>query len=317
MRAMAVKRQLATVIDLNKCLGCQTCTLTCKKLWAHEPGQEAMYWFNVETQPGRGYPEDWADVGVRLPIVHSYGTPWQFDYQRRLFQGGDGPVTPQPRQGRGQNWDEDQGDGQYPNSYYFYLPRTCNHCTDPACLKVCPRQAIYKREEDGLVLVDETRCTGTKLCVAFCPYKKIYFNPVKNKAQKCVGCLPRSEKGQPFACAASCPGRCQFVGDLLDPAGSVHQLVHKWRVALPLLPEKGTQPNVFYVPPLSPPREDEQGQPTAAGKIPLAALERLFGPGVQEALDVLAAEREKKRLGQGSQLMDLLIAATESELFSV
>jgi dimethylsulfide dehydrogenase subunit beta/complex iron-sulfur molybdoenzyme family reductase subunit beta len=314
---MAVKKQLATVIDLNKCLGCQTCTMTCKKLWSNEEGQETMYWFNVETRPGRGYPEDWADTGVRLPIVESFGTAWTFDYKRRLFEGGDGPVTPDPRSGRGTNWDEDQGGGEFPNSYYFYLPRTCNHCTDPPCLKACPRKAIYKRDEDGLVLVDENKCTGSKLCVAYCPYKKMYFNPVKKKAQKCVGCLPRTEKGLPFACAASCPGRCQFVGDLLDPESTVHQLVKKWEVALPLLPESGTQPNVFYVPPLSPPQEDDQGQPTTNGKIPLPELRRLFGPGVQKSIDVLAAEREKKQIGQDSELMNLLIALTESDLFSV
>ena len=84
----------------------------------------------------------------------------------------------------GANWDEDVGEGEYPNSYYFYLPRLCNHCTKPACLAACPMKAIRKREEDGIVLVDLQKCRGIRNCIRACPYKKVYFNPKRAKAEE-------------------------------------------------------------------------------------------------------------------------------------
>ena len=314
---VAIKRQLAVAIDLNKCLGCQTCTLACKKLWTKDKGQETMYWANVETRPGVGYPRSWFDMGVKVPNRDELGEPWTYDLKKRLYDGVQGPTSPKPRSDWGVNWDEDQGDGEFPNASYFYLPRTCNHCDKPACLEACPQKAIYKREEDGLVIIDQSKCTGSRRCIGTCPYKKVYFNPVIEKAEKCIGCFPRTEKGVPYACAATCPGRVQRVGNILDPNGAVHKLVKKWKVALPLMPDSGTEPNVFYVPPLSPPREDEQGRPLAESKIPIEYLEMLFGDGVKKALDTLATERDKKRQGEDSELMDLLIAPTQADLFDL
>lgn len=314
---MTVKRQIATVFDLNKCLGCQTCTLACKKLWTDDEGQELMYWMNVETCPGSGYPRDWINMGDRRPASEDYGRAWTYNFESRLFRGGARPVSPEPRPDRGANWDEDQGGGDYPNAYYFYLPRSCNHCSNPPCVEACPNDAIYKRDEDGLVIIDQDKCTGRRRCLGACPYKKVFFNPLQRKSEKCIGCFPRIEQGVPFACAATCPGRAQLLGDILDEGSVVHKLVRKWEVALPLKPEAGTEPNAFYVPPLSPSREDEQGREMDEGKIPLEYLEGLFGPGVRSALDTLTAEREKKRQGESSELMDLLIAPTESDLFEI
>jgi complex iron-sulfur molybdoenzyme family reductase subunit beta len=112
-------------------------------------------------------------------------------------------------------------------------------------------------------------------------------------------------------------GRLRFVGYLDDEAGQVHQLVHRWQVALPLHAEYGTQPNVFYVPPLpGPPRFDAQGKAIAGSeRIPLASLQELFGPGVKKALATLEAEMKKKKAGAGSALMDMLIAFKQEELF--
>ena len=94
------------------------------------------------------------------------------------------------------------------DNYYFYLPRICNHCTHPACVEACPRKAIYKRDEDGIVLIDQDRCQGYRHCIQACPYKKIYFNEVLGKSQKCIFCYPRLEKGKVNACAASVPAGC-------------------------------------------------------------------------------------------------------------
>ncbi len=77
----------------------------------------------------------------------------------------------------------------------FYLPRICEHCLNPSCAASCPSGAIYKRAEDGIVLVDQDRCRGWRMCVTGCPYKKIYFNHRTGKAEKCTFCFPRIEVG--------------------------------------------------------------------------------------------------------------------------
>ena len=79
----------------------------------------------------------------------------------------------------------------------FYLPRICEHCLNPSCVASCPSGAMYKREEDGIVLVDQDRCRGWRFCVSGCPYKKVYFNHRTGKAEKCTLCFPRIEVGQP------------------------------------------------------------------------------------------------------------------------
>jgi DMSO reductase family type II enzyme iron-sulfur subunit len=323
-----MSRQLAMAIDLNKCIGCQTCTLACKSQWTDRGGREFMYWNHVETAPGRGYPRDWRQAGGgwdgeklkpgRLPrLAEDYGVPAGFDYARTLFDDGESPLRATEPMQWGPNWDEDQGAGEYPNGYFFYLPRLCNHCTKPACLAACPRQAIYKRDEDGIVLVDQSRCRGYRYCVAACPYKKVYFNPLAGRSEKCIFCYPRVERGIPQACAYQCVGRARFVSYLDDADGPVHKLVNVWRVALPLHAEHGTQPNVYYVPPVSPPAFEPDGRPGAKPRLPADYLEQLFGREVHAALDTLAREMEKKRRGEGSELIDLLIAYRHSDMFRV
>ncbi|HND15116.1 MAG TPA: respiratory nitrate reductase subunit beta, partial [Pseudomonadales bacterium] len=195
-----------------------------------------------------------------------------------------------------------------PNSHFFYMPRICNHCTHPACLEACPRGAIYKRDEDGIVLINDKQCKGFRFCMEACPYKRIYYNHVRDITQKCIFCFPRVEKGVAPACARQCPGRLRFVGYLDDENGPIHKLVHKWKVALPLHEEYGTQPNVYYVPPLSPPSIDANGNADPSKpRIPLEYLEGLFGPRVHEVLELIKAEKEKKARGEASELMDTLI----------
>ncbi len=319
-------RQLAMVMDLNKCIGCQTCTVACKTQWTNRNGREYMYWNNVETRPGAGYPARWEEMGggfdasgaLQEGTVPSrsadYGTPWDFNLDE-LARGAE--LQPTGATTQGPNWDEDAGAGEFPNAHFFYLPRICNHCSSPGCLAACPRGAIFKRAQDGVVLVDQARCEGLRYCVAGCPYKKVYFNPKTFRSEKCILCFPRVEKGLPPACAQQCVGRIRWVGYLDDQDGQVWKLVHRWQVALPLHPEYGTRPNVYYVPPLpGPPRFDAQGRPIAGSeRIPVAYLESLFGPGVRKALATLEAERARRAAGKPSELMDLLIAYRHADMF--
>ncbi|MDP6374377.1 MAG: hypothetical protein QGH42_00885 [Kiritimatiellia bacterium] len=122
--------QIAWVIDLNKCIGCQTCSVACKVLWTREESERAQWWCSVNTLPGRGYPRGWQSMGA----------------------------------------------GDWPNSYYFYLPRLCNHCSRPACAEACPSSAL-KKNEDGLVLRDESVCQGSDVCMEACPQKKSTSTP--------------------------------------------------------------------------------------------------------------------------------------------
>ena len=78
-------------------------------------------------------------------------------------------------------------------TFFFYLQRICNHCTYPDCLAACPRKAIYKRPEDGIVLIDQNRCRGYKKCVEQCPYKKPMYRGTTRVSEKCIACYPRIE----------------------------------------------------------------------------------------------------------------------------
>lgn len=320
--------QVAMVIDLNKCIGCQACTAACKSLWTDEPGQEYMLWNNVETKPGPGYPRGWEEhgggwehgrlkPGALLP-KEDYGDVVELNHEQVYFKGEASVLAPQRPLGRGANWDEDTSQGTYPNNYHFYLPRLCNHCTKPACLEACPVRAIYKRERDGIVLVDQDKCQGFRECNKACPYNKVYFNFVTGKSQKCIFCFPRIEQGVAPACARQCPGRLRFVGFVDDVGGPIWKLVHEWKVALPLHPEFGTQPNVFYVPPMLPPAFDASGDIREdEPRVPMEYLRYLFGPEVDEALVTLHFEMEKKQAGKSSELMDLLIAREWKSLFNI
>jgi nitrate reductase beta subunit len=104
---------------------------------------------------------------------------------------------------------------------FQYLPRICNHCLNPACVAACPSGAIYKRAEDGVVLVNENKCKAWRMCVAACPYKKVYYNWATGKSEKCILCFPRLETGQAPACAHSCVGRIRYMGVLLYDADRI------------------------------------------------------------------------------------------------
>ncbi|TDD13140.1 nitrate reductase subunit beta [Nonomuraea diastatica] len=267
--------QLAMVMNLDKCIGCHTCSVTCKQAWTNRAGTEYVWFNNVETRPGQGYPRAYQDqdrwkggwelnrrgrlrlrAGGRLkklfsifanplmPSIQDYYEPWTYDYDQ-LFSAPmqtDTPVA-RPRSlitGRptkiswSANWDDDLAGGpelapgdpvlrkvsdqvklEFERAFMFYLPRICEHCLNPSCVASCPSGALYKRSEDGIVLVDQDRCRGWRMCVTGCPYKKVYFNHRTGKAEKCTFCFPRVEVGIPTVCSETCVGRLRYIGLVL------------------------------------------------------------------------------------------------------
>ncbi|MBI2380459.1 MAG: nitrate reductase subunit beta [Gammaproteobacteria bacterium] len=281
---MKVRAQIGMVLNLDKCIGCHTCSVTCKNVWTSREGVEYAWFNNVETKPGIGYPKEWENqdkwkggwkrkndgsiqprIGGRfriladifanpnLPEIDDYYEPFDFDYQhlhtapesahqpvarpRSLVSGQRmekiewGPNweeilgTEFAKRAKDKNFDNIQKDiyGQFENTFMMYLPRLCEHCLNPACVASCPSGAIYKREEDGIVLIDQDKCRGWRMCVSACPYKKIYYNWKTGKSEKCIFCYPRIEAGQPTVCSETCVGRIRYLGVLLYDADKIQE----------------------------------------------------------------------------------------------
>ena len=282
MRPMA---QMTMVMNLDKCIGCHTCSVTCKQAWTNRAGTEYVWFNNVETRPGQGYPRRYEDqerwrggwtlnrrgrlelkAGGRIkklltifsspvqPELGDYYEPWTYDYATLIDAplGDDFPVARPKSLITGENtkitwsanWDDNLGGSaehlekdpivaklraesnaqvkaELEETFMFYLPRICEHCLNPSCVASCPSGAIYKRAEDGIVLVDQDRCRGWRQCITGCPYKKIYFNHKSGKAEKCTMCYPRVEVGLPTVCSETCVGRLRYLGLVLYDADAV------------------------------------------------------------------------------------------------
>jgi len=281
---MKVRAQIGMVMNLDKCIGCHTCSVTCKNVWTSREGMEYAWFNNVETKPGIGYPREWENQrhwlggwertasgslrpkqggrwrilaqifgNPQLPEIDDYYEPWTYDYEH-LQTAGESRTTPIARPvsaitgGRmekitgGPNWEEILGGefekrsrdanfedvqkeiyGQFENTFMMYLPRLCEHCLNPSCVASCPSAAIYKREEDGIVLIDQDKCRGWRMCVSGCPYKKIYYNWKTGKSEKCIFCYPRIEAGLPTVCSETCVGRIRYLGVLLYDADRIKE----------------------------------------------------------------------------------------------
>ncbi|MDQ0091451.1 nitrate reductase beta subunit [Paenibacillus anaericanus] len=277
---MKIKAQIGMVMNLDKCIGCHTCSVTCKNTWTNRKGAEYMWFNNVESKPGIGYPKQWENQekykggwvlkGGKLelrsgsrakrlahifhnpdqPTIDDYYEPWDYEYEK-LQQGHERKHQPVARPKSqitgeqmeikwGPNWEDDLAGVhetgmldpnmagieeavrmEFEQVFMMYLPRICEHCINPSCVSSCPSGAMYKREEDGIVLVDQNACRSWRFCVSSCPYKKVYFNWQTNKAEKCTLCFPRIEQGLPTICSETCVGRIRYLGVMLYDADRV------------------------------------------------------------------------------------------------
>lgn len=269
-------------MNLDKCIGCHTCSVTCKNTWTNRQGAEYMWWNNVETKPGIGYPKAWENQDIHkggwelkngklelkaggrvskllnifynphLTKLEDYYEPWTYEYEH-LIKAPEKKHQPTARPKSqitgeyidliwGPNWEDDLAGvyetakqdmnmngvdqaiiQEYEKTFLMYLPRICEHCMNPSCLASCPSGAIYKRDEDGIVLVDQDACRSWRFCMSGCPYKKVYFNWKTNKADKCTFCFPRIENGQPTVCSETCVGRLRYIGIVLYDADEVER----------------------------------------------------------------------------------------------
>ena len=212
------KKKLGLVIDLDTCVGCHACATSCKE-------------WNAGGIAGpltdeRPYGKD--PQGVWFNRVHSY----------EIEATGDrGPGT-----------------GEAQPAMTLHFPRSCLHCETPACVTVCPTGASYKRAEDGIVLVDEDKCIGCKLCSWACPYGAREYSAVEGVMKKCTLCVDRiyndklDEIDRQPACVQACPTRARHFGDLGDPQSQVSKLVAE-RGGVALMPELGYAPTNRYLPP--------------------------------------------------------------------
>ena len=145
----------------------------------------------------------------------------------------------------------------------LHFPRSCLHCETPACVTVCPTGASYKRADDGIVLVDEDKCIGCKLCSWACPYGAREYSHVEGVMKKCTLCVDRiynenlDEADRQPACVQACPTRARHFGDLGDPQSDVSKLV-AGRGGVALMPELGYAPVNRYLPP-RPRRHGQEG----------------------------------------------------------
>ena len=197
-------------ISLDRCIGCNACTLACKTSNNIPSG---MLWIRVITEG---------------------------------CEHADGAV------------------GVFPNLTRTYIPMSCQHCENPACMKVCPTGATYK-DANGCVEINYDKCIGCRMCMAACPYNARVFNwnkPLRNPdfnygdkdvtarpkgvAEKCSFCKERTNRGEQPMCVICCPMRARTFGDLDDPESEVNKVIRE-RGGSTLLPEFGTRPQVYYV----------------------------------------------------------------------
>ena len=219
------ERRLGLVIDLDICVGCQACVISCDA-WNNQGSVEALDDDDRdEAQPSAR--------GAWLNRIHSY----------------------------------EVNDGDQSRTVHF--PKACLHCENAVCVKVCPTGASYKREGDGIVLVDGDQCIGCGLCAWACPYGARELDELDGVMKKCTLCIDRiyntilAPEEQEPACVASCPTRARHFGDFADENSAVSRLTAE-RLGYGLMPEMGYRPTTRYLPPrIAEPIDEEIEAPVA------------------------------------------------------
>jgi len=243
-------KQLGLLIDLDICVGCHACAVSCKE-W-NDGGQFGP----LTDTDARG-----ADpLGVWFNRVHSY----TLDLDRELGMADSGARDTDRDRGR-RPLPLSNHEGSVPSvlplggpidaeGMSLHFPRSCLHCANAACVTVCPTGASYKRAEDGIVLVDYDKCIGCKLCSWACPYGAREYDQQQGVMKKCTLCVDRiynetlAEEDRQPACVLACPTGARLFGDFADPDSEVSRKTRE-RDGRDLMPELGYAPTNKYLPP--------------------------------------------------------------------
>ena len=321
------RRQFAFVFNINRCIACQSCTMACKSTWTFQQGPGAYVVGQRRDQALRRLPAILGRQNSRSPWRQANPGNQQWsgkpsDDKKNPYGQFDGKtifeaqnmLTPDsarvlgylptdeewnsPNHFRRQSGREKRACAMRSTkkatalpehkTWFFYLARICNHCSYPACLAACPRKAIYKRPEDGIVLIDQERMPRLPQMRRSLPVQKDHVSRQHPRSRKNASlAYPRVEgkdpesDGQPMEtrCMAACIGQIRMQGLVKmnndgswteDRYNPLYYMVNVAKVALPLYPQFGTEPNGYYIPPRWVPRD---------------YLKQMFGPGVDEAIE--------------------------------
>ena len=224
--------KLGLAIDLDTCVGCHACATACKQ---------------------------WNTSGTIGPLSDQdpYGADPNGSWLNRIrtFEVTEpSAVNKEPSAISGKKSSGNEISIESLISKTIHMPMSCMQCEDADCVTVCPTGASYKRQEDGIVLVDQDKCMGCNLCAWACPYGARELDQEQGVMKKCTLCvdriydekLPEAER-QP-ACVLSCPTSSRTFGDFDDPNSAVSQLSAE-RGGQGLMPELGYNPVNRYLPP--------------------------------------------------------------------
>lgn len=227
----STEKKLGLVIDLDTCVGCHACVVNCKE-W-----NTGGYGNSLSDESPYGD----SPTGTFLNRIHSF------------------EITPDATGGAGSSADDGEVIGSVDDTRVIHFPKSCLHCDDAPCVPVCPTGASYKREEDGIVLVDEDLCIGCGLCAWSCAYGARELDIASGVMKKCTLCVDRiynetlDESDRQPACVRTCPAGARHFGDFADENSEVSKLVRE-RDGFDLAPEQGTRPvNKYLAPRILPP----------------------------------------------------------------
>ena len=243
--------------DTSLCIGCKACEVACKE-WNHVP-DDITPWTGQSHDNTRALGADtWRHVAF---------------IEQKVPVGADGAARSLVQSAAAEGLAEHAGLDTYQEGdglRWLMASDVCKHCTDAACLDVCPTGALF-RTEYGTVVVQEDVCNGCGYCVPACPFGVLDQREGDGRVWKCTLCYDRLRDDMEPACAQACPTDALVFGNWQDPTSRINALAHSRDYRL--LSHLGTNPSVVYLKAVdsSPPPASNAGPPPSASARPSSA----------------------------------------------